>query len=210
MFYPPLLSKLTGVTEISDELQWRKLPAIVTHAFAFRPLLSAAVWGQWPAAGTELLKGAEQSGCSEQSDSRLVKMCARCVGFHSECGGGGFFLYMKDSWVVVSVWVLTADSRSGVFIFCLSPPDIGVGSDSVCARHSSAHRIKSFESLASQASLGRSSKLLQNQFRSLVRLTPAAPAAQLRNTRLIVKMETMRLTHVYYNAIVSLLLFSLD
>ncbi|XP_061735306.1 rho guanine nucleotide exchange factor 7-like isoform X3 [Nerophis ophidion] len=45
--------------------------------------------------------------------------------------------------------------------------DIGVGSDSVCARHSSAHRIKSFESLASQTSLGRSSKLLQNQFRSL-------------------------------------------
>uniref|UniRef100_A0A8C5GGS0 Rho guanine nucleotide exchange factor (GEF) 7a n=1 Tax=Gouania willdenowi TaxID=441366 RepID=A0A8C5GGS0_GOUWI len=45
--------------------------------------------------------------------------------------------------------------------------DIGVGSDSVCARHSSAHRIKSFESLSSQASLGRSSKLLQNQFRSL-------------------------------------------
>ncbi|XP_067373395.1 rho guanine nucleotide exchange factor 7a isoform X1 [Channa argus] len=45
--------------------------------------------------------------------------------------------------------------------------DIGVGSDSVCARHSSALRIKSFESLSSQASLGRSSKLLQNQFRSL-------------------------------------------
>ncbi|XP_037542124.1 rho guanine nucleotide exchange factor 7a [Nematolebias whitei] len=45
--------------------------------------------------------------------------------------------------------------------------DIGVGSDSVCARHSSAHRIKSFESLSTQASLGRSSKLLQNQFRSL-------------------------------------------
>uniref|UniRef100_A0A8C7YZD0 Rho guanine nucleotide exchange factor (GEF) 7a n=1 Tax=Oryzias sinensis TaxID=183150 RepID=A0A8C7YZD0_9TELE len=45
--------------------------------------------------------------------------------------------------------------------------DIGVGSDSVCARHSSAHRIKSFESLSSQASLGRSSKLLQSQFRSL-------------------------------------------
>uniref|UniRef100_A0A667Z4U1 Rho guanine nucleotide exchange factor (GEF) 7a n=1 Tax=Myripristis murdjan TaxID=586833 RepID=A0A667Z4U1_9TELE len=45
--------------------------------------------------------------------------------------------------------------------------DIGVGSDSVCARHSSAHRIKSFESLSSQSSLGRSSKLLQNQFRSL-------------------------------------------
>ncbi|KAM6985874.1 rho guanine nucleotide exchange factor 7a [Aplochiton taeniatus] len=45
--------------------------------------------------------------------------------------------------------------------------DIGVGSDSVCARHSSAHRIKSFESLASQSSLGRASKLLQNQFRSL-------------------------------------------
>uniref|UniRef100_A0A3Q4BVX1 Uncharacterized protein n=1 Tax=Mola mola TaxID=94237 RepID=A0A3Q4BVX1_MOLML len=45
--------------------------------------------------------------------------------------------------------------------------DIGVGSDSVCGRHSSAHRIKSFESLSCQASLGRSSKLLQNQFRSL-------------------------------------------
>ncbi|XP_076602841.1 rho guanine nucleotide exchange factor 7a isoform X3 [Chaetodon auriga] len=45
--------------------------------------------------------------------------------------------------------------------------DIGVGSDSVCARHSSALRIKSFESLSCQASLGRSSKLLQNQFRSL-------------------------------------------
>ncbi|XP_055733632.1 rho guanine nucleotide exchange factor 7-like isoform X3 [Salvelinus fontinalis] len=41
--------------------------------------------------------------------------------------------------------------------------DIGVGSDSVCARHSAAHRIKSFESLASQSSLGRSSKLLQNR-----------------------------------------------
>ncbi len=46
--------------------------------------------------------------------------------------------------------------------------DIGIGSDSVCSRHSSAHRIKSFESLASQSSLGRSSKLLSNQFRSLV------------------------------------------
>uniref|UniRef100_A0A673I351 Rho guanine nucleotide exchange factor 7-like n=1 Tax=Sinocyclocheilus rhinocerous TaxID=307959 RepID=A0A673I351_9TELE len=45
--------------------------------------------------------------------------------------------------------------------------DIGIGSDSVCTRHSSAHRIKSFESLASQSSLGRSSKLLHNQFRSL-------------------------------------------
>ncbi|XP_067112938.1 rho guanine nucleotide exchange factor 7a isoform X2 [Osmerus mordax] len=44
--------------------------------------------------------------------------------------------------------------------------DIGVGSDSVCARHSSAHRIKSFDSLSSQSALGRSSKL-QNQFRSL-------------------------------------------
>ncbi|XP_077073205.1 rho guanine nucleotide exchange factor 7a isoform X1 [Siphateles boraxobius] len=46
--------------------------------------------------------------------------------------------------------------------------DIGIGSDSVCTRHSSAYRIKSFESLASQSSLGRSSKLLHNQFRSLV------------------------------------------
>ncbi|TNN04366.1 rho guanine nucleotide exchange factor 7-like isoform X1 [Takifugu flavidus] len=45
--------------------------------------------------------------------------------------------------------------------------DISVGSDSVSARHSSSHRIKSFESLSCQTSLGRSSKLLQNQFRSL-------------------------------------------
>lgn len=44
--------------------------------------------------------------------------------------------------------------------------DIGIDSDSVCTR--AAHRIKSFESLASQSSLGRSSKLLHNQFRSLV------------------------------------------
>ncbi|XP_035250108.1 rho guanine nucleotide exchange factor 7-like isoform X1 [Anguilla anguilla] len=45
--------------------------------------------------------------------------------------------------------------------------DIGVGSDSVCAHHSSSHRIKSFDSLGSQSSIGRSSKLLQNQYRSL-------------------------------------------
>uniref|UniRef100_H3D8N1 Rho guanine nucleotide exchange factor (GEF) 7a n=1 Tax=Tetraodon nigroviridis TaxID=99883 RepID=H3D8N1_TETNG len=45
--------------------------------------------------------------------------------------------------------------------------DISVGSDTVSARHSSSHRIKSFESLSCQSSLGRSSKLLQNQFRSL-------------------------------------------
>ncbi|XP_056611218.1 rho guanine nucleotide exchange factor 7a isoform X1 [Triplophysa dalaica] len=43
--------------------------------------------------------------------------------------------------------------------------DIGIDSDSVCTR--TAHRIKSFESLASQSSLGRSSKVLHNQFRSL-------------------------------------------
>lgn len=67
---------------------------------------------------------------------------------------------------------LNADTESCIFICrCLLCPDIGVGSDSVCARHSSAHRIKSFESLSCQASLGRSSKLLQNQFRSLVMST---------------------------------------
>ncbi|KAJ8252753.1 hypothetical protein GJAV_G00205190 [Gymnothorax javanicus] len=44
--------------------------------------------------------------------------------------------------------------------------DIGVGSDSVCAHHSS-HRIKSFDSQSSQSSIGRSSRLLQNQYRSL-------------------------------------------
>ncbi|KAM4700300.1 rho guanine nucleotide exchange factor 7 isoform 2-T2 [Discoglossus pictus] len=44
--------------------------------------------------------------------------------------------------------------------------DIGLGSDSVCARPSS-HRIKSFDSLGSQSLHNRSSKLLQNQYRSL-------------------------------------------
>uniref|UniRef100_A0A8D0CHG4 Rho guanine nucleotide exchange factor 7 n=1 Tax=Scleropages formosus TaxID=113540 RepID=A0A8D0CHG4_SCLFO len=45
--------------------------------------------------------------------------------------------------------------------------DIGVGSDSVCTRYSSSHRIKSFDSLGLQSSLGRSSRLFQNQYRSL-------------------------------------------
>uniref|UniRef100_A0A8C7RCL4 Rho guanine nucleotide exchange factor (GEF) 7b n=1 Tax=Oncorhynchus mykiss TaxID=8022 RepID=A0A8C7RCL4_ONCMY len=45
--------------------------------------------------------------------------------------------------------------------------DIGVGSDSVCARHSSSLRIKSFDSLNTQSPRGRSSKLLHNQYRSL-------------------------------------------
>ncbi|XP_062861415.1 rho guanine nucleotide exchange factor 7a isoform X1 [Trichomycterus rosablanca] len=45
--------------------------------------------------------------------------------------------------------------------------DIGIDSDSVCTRYSTAHRIKSFESLVSQTSVSRSSKLLHNQFRSL-------------------------------------------
>ncbi|XP_053563752.1 rho guanine nucleotide exchange factor 7 isoform X2 [Bombina bombina] len=44
--------------------------------------------------------------------------------------------------------------------------DIGLGSDSVCARTSS-HRIKSFDSLGSQSGISRSSKLLQGQYRSL-------------------------------------------
>ncbi|KAK7805718.1 hypothetical protein U0070_010939 [Myodes glareolus] len=44
--------------------------------------------------------------------------------------------------------------------------DIGLGSDSVCARPSS-HRIKSFDSLGSQSSHSRTSKLLQSQYRSL-------------------------------------------
>uniref|UniRef100_A0A8K9XGB9 Rho guanine nucleotide exchange factor 7 n=1 Tax=Oncorhynchus mykiss TaxID=8022 RepID=A0A8K9XGB9_ONCMY len=48
----------------------------------------------------------------------------------------------------------------GVDSVCVLSLDIGV--DSVCTRHSADHRIKSFESLASQSSLGRSSKLLQN------------------------------------------------
>ncbi|KAJ7412562.1 Rho guanine nucleotide exchange factor 6 [Willisornis vidua] len=44
--------------------------------------------------------------------------------------------------------------------------DIGLGSDSVCARPSS-HRIKSFDSLGSQSSHSRTSKLFQGQYRSL-------------------------------------------
>ncbi|XP_016110511.1 rho guanine nucleotide exchange factor 7-like isoform X1 [Sinocyclocheilus grahami] len=63
--------------------------------------------------------------------------------------------------------------------------DIGIGSDSVCTRHSSAHRIKSFESLASQSSLGRSSKLLHNQFRSLVSNT--GDMTENSNAQLVVK-----------------------
>ncbi|XP_029460552.1 rho guanine nucleotide exchange factor 7 isoform X4 [Rhinatrema bivittatum] len=44
--------------------------------------------------------------------------------------------------------------------------DIGLGSDSVCARPSS-HRIKSFDSLGSQSLLSRTSKIFQGQYRSL-------------------------------------------
>lgn len=50
---------------------------------------------------------------------------------------------------------------------CSTFSDIGLGSDSVCARPSS-HRIKSFDSLGSQSSHSRTSKLLQSQYRSLV------------------------------------------
>uniref|UniRef100_A0A671PIM8 Rho guanine nucleotide exchange factor 7-like n=1 Tax=Sinocyclocheilus anshuiensis TaxID=1608454 RepID=A0A671PIM8_9TELE len=69
-----------------------------------------------------------------------------------------------------------------IFLLCVLSVgvDIGIGSDSVCTRHSSAHRIKSFESLASQSSLGRSSKLLHNQFRSL-------DMTENSNTQLVVK-----------------------
>ncbi|XP_036419313.1 rho guanine nucleotide exchange factor 7b isoform X1 [Colossoma macropomum] len=45
--------------------------------------------------------------------------------------------------------------------------DIGVGSDSVCMRQSSSLRIKSFDSLNTQPSHRRSSKILHNQYRSL-------------------------------------------
>lgn len=58
----------------------------------------------------------------------------------------------------------------------VSSADIGVGSDSVCAHHSSSHRIKSFDSLGSQSSIGRSSKLPQNQYRSLVSVRTRAIA----------------------------------
>ena len=63
-------------------------------------------------------------------------------------------------------WVPRVGSR------VLSPPpdglaDIGLGSDSVCARPSS-HRIKSFDSLGPQPAHGRTSQLFQGQYRSLV------------------------------------------
>lgn len=106
---------------------------------------------------------------------------------------------MKDK---ASSHECVGDSRSGVFMFSLRP-DIGVGSDSVCAQHSSAHRIKSFESLSSQASLGRSSKLLQNQFRSLVSSTLTNSTAQgynrsesLKNNN---KKRTIPYTTCHYN-----------
>ena len=62
-------------------------------------------------------------------------------------------------------WVPRVGSR------VLSPPpdglaDIGLGSDSVCARPSS-HRIKSFDSLGPQPAHGRTSQLFQGQYRSL-------------------------------------------
>lgn len=84
------------------------------------------------------------------------------------CDNCGYFSSM-------SMWLLSADTRSSVFIFASFCSDISVGSDSVSARHSS-HRIKSFESLSCQISLGRTSKLLQNQFRSLVRSALTNPA----------------------------------
>jgi len=52
-------------------------------------------------------------------------------------------------------------------VFFFPPTDIGLGSDSVCARPSS-HRIKSFDSLGSQSLHSRTSKLFQGQYRSLV------------------------------------------
>uniref|UniRef100_A0A8C9V319 Rho guanine nucleotide exchange factor 7 n=1 Tax=Scleropages formosus TaxID=113540 RepID=A0A8C9V319_SCLFO len=54
--------------------------------------------------------------------------------------------------------------------------DIGVGSDSACTRHSTSHRIKSFDSLGSQTTSGRTSTLLQN--RSLNSFPQAAVKAR--------------------------------
>ncbi|CAG05788.1 unnamed protein product [Tetraodon nigroviridis] len=82
---------------------------------------------------------------------------------HWKCDLDGNCGYFSST----SAWVWSADAGSGVFMFGSFCSDISVGSDTVSARHSSSHRIKSFESLSCQSSLGRSSKLLQNQFRSL-------------------------------------------
>lgn len=60
--------------------------------------------------------------------------------------------------------VSSVSARSSL---CTTFSDIGLGSDSVCARPSS-HRIKSFDSLGAQPSHSRTSKLFQGQYRSLV------------------------------------------
>lgn len=108
--------------------------------------------------------------------------------------------------VVVGVRSLSANTRSSLFLFCTFYPDIGVGSDSVCARHSSAHRIKSFESLSSQALLSRSSKLLQNQFRSLVSSKLTATHQQ-RNLETITYNKTSNIIQCNA-AVVRFLIFS--
>uniref|UniRef100_A0A3B3WQ28 Rho guanine nucleotide exchange factor (GEF) 7a n=1 Tax=Poecilia mexicana TaxID=48701 RepID=A0A3B3WQ28_9TELE len=91
--------------------------------------------------------------------SNIKEFLKGCTSFRVEpFEASDLLLGLNFSKVLSSLVALnkvTADTGSVLFI------------DSVCARHSSAHRIKSFESLSSQASLGRSSKLLQNQFRSL-------------------------------------------
>lgn len=47
----------------------------------------------------------------------------------------------------------------------------GGGSNSVCSRHSSSLRIKSFDSLNCSSNHRRSSRHKYNQYRSLVRIT---------------------------------------
>ncbi len=89
------------------------------------------------------------------------------------------------------------DVPTGYYSLCVLSVgvDIGIGSDSVCTRHSSAHRIKSFESLASQSSLGRSSKLFHNQFRSLVSKTGVRTLNQPR--RISIKIFHLHVRYIY-------------
>lgn len=77
-------------------------------------------------------------------------------------GNGGACGWVRDS--------ALCEGRVGSRALSLPPDDladIGLGSDSVCARPSS-HRIKSFDSLGPQPAHGRTSQLFQGQYRSLV------------------------------------------
>lgn len=69
-----------------------------------------------------------------------------------------------NSKVNVCVYVCLVDHYSLIV-------ESGGGSNSVCSRHSSSLRIKSFDSLNCSSNHRRSSRHKYNQYRSLVRIT---------------------------------------